>query len=63
MSDPIEEGYKLLADDPEMQRPNRKSFKHHCGFDFIEGQATVSCSCGAVATNPYYVMPIKGEVG
>lgn len=28
--------------------------EHHCGFDFTHGVSTASCSCGAVATNPYY---------
>ena len=57
MSDPIEEGYKRLANDPEFARPYRG--KHHCGFDFKPDQATAKCVCGAVATNPFWT--IKGE--
>ena len=53
MSDPIEEGYKHLANDPEMYR--RKSLGHQCGFDFSNGLATAACNCGSVATNPYYM--------
>ena len=53
MSDSLENGYKHLANDPEMytrRRPN-----HHCGFDFSQGLPTAVCNCGAVATNPYYM--------
>jgi len=49
----LEEGYKILANDPEMYR--HKSPTHHCGFDFSEGLETAICNCGAVATNPYYM--------
>lgn len=59
MSDSLEEGYRLLAQDPEMKRPNRKNFGHHCGFDFVQNQPTATCTCGAAATNPFYT--IKGE--
>ena len=59
MSDQLEDGYKLLAKDPEMSRPNRKSFGHHCGFDFVENQQTATCNCGSVATNPFWI--VKGE--
>jgi hypothetical protein len=57
VNDPIEEGYKHLANDPEFARPNRG--KHHCGFDFVPDQATAKCVCGAVATNPFWT--IEGE--
>ena len=54
MKDELEEGYKILAQDPEMNRPNRKSFGHHCGFDFELDKMTAVCKCGAVATNPLW---------
>jgi hypothetical protein len=55
--DPIEEGYRHLANDPEFARPNRG--KHHCGFDFELDKMTAVCKCGAIATNPLWT--IKGE--
>lgn len=63
MSDALEDGYLVLAKDPEMARPNRTSLKHcgfHCTFYFTEGQKTAKCSgCGSVMTNPNWT--IKGE--
>lgn len=44
-----------------LQRRNGRKNTHHCGFDFVEGQATATCKCGLIATNPYYVSPMKGE--
>jgi len=58
--DPLEEGYKYLANDPEMFRPRRRTKgDHHCGFDFELDKMTAVCKCGAVATNPLW--RIKGE--
>lgn len=64
MSDALEDGYKLLSKDLEMDRPNRKSLKSHCGwhctFYFTENQQTSTCNgCGSVMTNPDFT--IKGE--
>ena len=57
LSDPLEEGYKHLANDPEFARPNRD--KHHCGFDFIPTEVTAECKCGRVAMNPPWT--IEGQ--
>lgn len=52
----LDAGYKKLAKDPEMLRPNRKkSTDHHCGFDFMPDQSFAKCRCGKVSTNPYYI--------
>ena len=64
MSNALEEGYKILAQDPEMARPNSRSsrlhYGWHCTFYFTENQQTAKCSgCGSVMTNPDFV--IKGE--
>lgn len=58
MSAALEEGYKHLANDPEMY--TRRRPEHHCGFDFSDGMPTAVCNCGAVATNPYYMeQPVR----
>lgn len=56
VDDAVEKGYRLLAEDPEMSL-RRQS--HHCGFDFLENQATAKCECGVVSTNPFWTF--KGE--
>ena len=56
-NDPVEEGYKILAKDPEMQM-RRKFTSHHCSFDFGIDQQLATCTCGMISTNPYY---IKGK--
>ena len=38
MSEALEEGYKHLANDPEMY--TRRRPEHHCGFDFSDGMPT-----------------------
>ena len=48
-----------MEEDYEMERPKRKNIGHHCGFDFVQNQPTATCTCGAVATNPFWTM--KGE--
>jgi hypothetical protein len=53
ISDSVEEGYKLLAKDPEIFQ---RRLLHHCGFDFMPDEAAAKCVCGAIATNPFWTV-------
>lgn len=59
MTDELEEGYRHLANDPEMAMRRRTKAEHRCEFDFELDKMTAVCKCGAVATNPLWT--IKGE--
>lgn len=65
-------GYKKLSSDPEEVKlrleaeTNRRraaqlkvdlnKATHHCGYDFEIWKPTAVCECGAIATNPFYIM-------
>jgi hypothetical protein len=55
--DSLDKGYELLAKDPEMSS-RRRSFNHHCSFNFKAEQTLAKCTCGKISTNPYFF--IKG---